>query len=158
MRALAGPAMLLVMVGGYLVHRYLSSDDAPSRSFTELEFAGADDDHTGSCYSLSTLLIANRPYSNATRNWTRLRDGKWTLMLEDVAQGYGGPVSVFQKFTFEKIGEQVRLVGMEATKGMKTGIEENIDALLEMPNARHSTPVDRCLAPGAAGYRFVPRR
>jgi hypothetical protein len=158
MRALAGPVMLLVMVGGYLVHRSLSAEEAPSRAFTELEFAGADDDHTGSCYSLSTVLIANRAYSTASRVWTRLRDGKWTLMLEDVAQGYGGPVRVFQKFTFEKNGEQVRLVDVEAAKGMKTGIRDNVDELLELPNARHSTPMDRCLAPGAAGYRFVPRR
>ena len=158
MRALAGPAMLLVMVGGFLVHRYLSKEEASPRDFTELEFAGADADHTGSCYSLSTVLIANRATNGAARTWTKPRDGAWTLMLDAVAQGYAGPVRIFQKFTFEKDGEQVRLVDVEAAKGMKTGIKENVDELLEMPNSLHSTPVDRCQSPGAAGYLFVPRR
>jgi hypothetical protein len=158
MRALAGPAMLLVMVGGFLIHRYLSKEEAPPREFTELEFAGADPERAGSCYSLSTVLIANRTTGGAARTWTKPRDGAWSLMLDAVTQGYGGPVRVFQKFTFEKAGGQVRLVDVEAAKGMKTGIKENVDELLEMPNALHSTPVDRCQSPGAAGYLFVPRR
>jgi hypothetical protein len=158
MRALAGPAMLLVMVGGFLIHRCVSKDEAPPREFTELELAGADTDHTGSCYSLSTVLIANRTTSGAARTWAKPRDGAWSLMLDAVTQGSGGPVRIFQKFTFEKSGEQVRLVDVEAATGMETGIKENVDELLEMPNALHSTPVDRCLRPGATGYQFVPRR
>jgi hypothetical protein len=104
------------------------------------------------------VLIANRMTGGTARTWTKPRDGAWSLMLDAVAQGNGGPVRIFQKFTFEKAGEQVQLVDVEAAEGMKTGIKENVDELLEMPNARHSTPVDRCLTPGAAGYQFVPRR
>jgi len=47
MRALAGPAMMLVIAGGYLVYHLSSKEDAPSRDFTELEFAGDDYKHTG---------------------------------------------------------------------------------------------------------------
>ena len=70
MRALAGPAMLLVMVGGFAIYRGMAKDDAPSRDFLELEFAGADAGHTGSCYSLSTVLIANGVFGGAARTWT----------------------------------------------------------------------------------------
>jgi hypothetical protein len=158
MRALAGPAMLLVMAGAFLVHRSLSKEDAPARDFLELELAAADADHTGTCYSLSTVLIANRALSSAVRTWTTPRDDAWTLVLDDVTQGFGGPARIFQKFTFEKHGEQVHLVSMEGSEGLTTALEDNIDALLEAPHERHSTPVDRCLKSTATGYRFVPRR
>jgi hypothetical protein len=35
MRALAGPAMLLVIVAGFMIHRGMSSHDAPARDFVE---------------------------------------------------------------------------------------------------------------------------
>jgi hypothetical protein len=151
MRALAGPAMLLVLVGGYLAVRHSTQDQGPSRNFTELEFAD-------SCYSLSTVLIANRFLSGASRTWTAPRDDAWTLKLDDIVQGNGGPVRMFQKFTFEKFGDQIRLVGMDASEGLETGLTHNLDALLELPNERYATPVDRCLQPGANGYHFVPKR
>jgi hypothetical protein len=156
MRALAGPAMLLVMVGGFVLHRALSEDVVPSRDFTELEFAGAD--HTGSCYSLSTVLIANRAPGDAARTWISPRDDEWTLTIEDVVQAYGGPARVFQRFTFERRGEHVHLVSVDASKDIPTGLARNIDALLEAPNMLNSTPVDRCQQPGATGYLFTPRR
>ena len=151
MRSLAGPAMLLVIVGGFLSIRYMTKDDEPPRKFTDLEFAD-------SCYSLSTVLVANRFFSGAARTWTSPRDDAWTLKLDDVVQGNGGPVRVFQEFTFEKYDDQVRLVAMDASKGQKIDITHNIDVLLEIPNERHSTPIDRCLQPGAKGYHFVPKR
>ena len=151
MRALAGPAMLLVVVGGFLAVRYTSKDEGPSRDFTELEFSD-------SCYSLSTVMIANRLFSSASRTWTTPRDDAWTLKLDDVIQGNGGPVRMYQTYTFEKYGTQVRLVAMEASKGLETDVSNNIDALLEAPNERHSTPVKRCQEPGSTGYHFVPRR
>jgi len=158
MRALAGPATLLVIVGGFAIFRMTSTEEAPSRDFTELEFAGADGDHTGSCYSLSTVLIANRAYNDASRTWTSPRDDAWTLMLDAVVQGNGGPVRWFRKFTFEKHAEQVRLVHVEASENFDTRLGHSIDELLEAPRARRSTPVDRCLQPGATGYLFAPRR
>ena len=158
MRALAGPAMLLVIVGGFAIFRMTSAEETPSREFTGLEFAGADEGHTGSCYSLSTVLIANRAYNDASRTWTKPRDDAWTLMLDAVVQGNGGPVRWFQKFTFEKHDDQVRLVRVEASEDLNTGLKHNTDELLEAPQTLRSTPVDRCLAPGATGYLFTPRR
>jgi len=151
MRALAGPAMLLVIVGGFLTVRFMSREEGPSRDFTELEFAD-------SCYSLSTVLISNRFLSGASRTWNAPRDDAWTLKLDDIVQGPGGPTRIYQKFTFEKDGAQVRLVSMEASEGLDTDLAHNLDTLLEVPNERHSTPVDRCQEPGATGYHFVPRR
>jgi hypothetical protein len=158
MRALAGPAMMLVVVGGFLANRYLSKEEAPSREFTELEFAGADDDQSGSCYSLGTVLVANRTGSSTARTWTKSDDGAWTLLLDDVAQGYAGPVRVYKKFIFSKFGERVRLVSVDGSKGMNMTVKYNVDDLLEMPNSLHSTPVDRCRKTGATGYRYTPRR
>jgi hypothetical protein len=158
MRALAGPAMLLVVVGGFLIHRSVSKEAAPSRDFVELEFAGTDAGHTGSCYSLSTVLIANGVFGGALRTWTRAGENAWTLGLETVSQAYNGPVHEFQNFTFEKVGKQVRLKAVEASQGRPTDVQKNVDMLLEAPNARHSTPVDRCLESGADGYRYQPRR
>jgi len=151
MRALAGPAMLLVIVGGFLAVRYTSRNDAPSQEFTEMEFAD-------SCYSLRTVLVTNRFLSGASRTWTAPRDDAWTLKLDDVVQGNGGPVRVFQKYTFEKYGDNVRLTAMEASEGLDTGIDHNVDELLEAPNARHSMPVERFQDPAATGYHFVRKR
>lgn len=158
MRALAGPAMLLVMVGGYLVYHLTSKEDAPPREFTELEFAGADADHTGSCYSLDTVLFAHRAHSKAVRTWTSPREDAWMLTLDDVLQGYAGPQSIFQKFTFEKHGNQVRLVTVEASEKISTDLATNIDDLVEGPGDFASTPVERCQQEGATGYKFRPPR
>ena len=158
MRALAGPAMLLVMAGTYLVYHLSSKEEAPSRDFTELEFAGADYQHTGSCYSLSTVLVTNRFFSRAARTWSSPREGAWTLALDSIVQGNGGPTQISQKFTFEKDGDQVRLASVEASEKLPTDLKTNVDALLESPRDMRSTPVDRCQKPGATGYLFVPRR
>jgi hypothetical protein len=143
--------MLLVIVGGFLAVRYTSREEGPSRGFTELEFAD-------SCYSLSTVLVANRFLSGASRTWTAPRRDAWTLKLDDIVSGPGGPVRMFQKFTFEKYGDQVRLVAVDASEGLDTALAHNVDQLLELPNERHSTPVERCQLPGATGYHFVPKR
>jgi hypothetical protein len=150
--------MLLVMVGGYLVYHLSSKEDAPSREFTELEFAGADPDHTGSCYSLDTVLFANRAANKAVRTWTSPREGTWTLSLDDVVQGYGGPQSIFQKLTFEKHGDQIHLVSVEASEKISTDLKSNIDELVDGPSDLRSTPIERCQKEGAKSYRFRPSR
>jgi hypothetical protein len=158
MRALAGPAMLLVVVGSFGLHRLLSKPEAPSRAFLELELAGGDDQHTGSCYSLSTVLIANAVFSGATREWQAAHENAWTLSLDEIHQDHRGPVHVFQKFTFEQHDDQVRLVAVKVSDGLPTELDANLDQLLEAPNERGSTPVERCQQPGASGYGFKPRR
>lgn len=158
MRALAGPAMLLVVVGGFAIYRGMAREDAPSRDFLELEFAGADAAQAGSCYSLSTVLIANGVFGGTVRTWKAAGDDAWTLGLETVGQSYNGPVHDFQNFSFEKSGDLVRLTSVEASAGRPTDVTKNVDLLLEAPNARHSTPVERCTVSGAAGYRYKPRQ
>jgi hypothetical protein len=150
--------MLLVIAGGFAIYRGMSKEDAPSRDFLELEFAGADAGQSGSCYSLGTVLIANGVFGGTTRTWKAAGDDTWTLGLETVSQSYNGPVHEFQNFTFGKSGKQVRLESVEASKGRPTEIGKNIDLLLEAPNARHSTPVERCLESGATGYAYKARK
>jgi hypothetical protein len=158
MRALAGPAMLLVMVGGFAIYRGMANEEVPARDFLELEFSGADAGQSGSCYSLSTVLIANGISGGVTRTWKTAGDDSWALSLESVTQSYNGPVHEFQNFTFEKSGKQVRLKSVEASEGRPTDTGKNIDLLLEAPNARHSTPVGRCAERGATGYHYEPRK
>jgi hypothetical protein len=165
MKSLAGPAMLLFVVGGFTIYKAMSKDDSPSRKFAELELAANDEDHTGTCYSLSTVLIANGVFGNAARTWSapdapdgKKNDRKWTLELENVVQGFNGPTREFQKFTFEQVGEQVRLVAVDASKGRSTELDWNIDQLIEAAHARQSTPVDRCLKDGGTGYRYPPKK
>ena len=93
---------------------------APSRDFLDLEFEGADFEQTG------ILLFARAPYSSriarppATRGPGRRRTtDRWTLLLDDVVQGNGGPVRVFQKFTFEKHESMVRLVTLETDERLR---------------------------------------
>ena len=158
MRAMAGPAMLLVMVGGFAIYKATSKESAPSRKFVELELASNDAYHTGTCYALSTVLVANGLFGNAARTWTApegARD-RWTIELENVVQGYSGPVREFQHFTFEKVGEQVRLVDVKASEGRRTELGWNIDELIAAAHARKSTPVDRCKEDGGSGYRYPP--
>jgi hypothetical protein len=154
MRALAGPAMLLVIVGGYGLHRAFTQPDTPPHDFLELEFAGADARRTGSCYSLSTVLVATTAFLDVQRTWKLNEDDTWTLTLENVQNGYNGPAHVFQSFTFEQREDRVHLAKVAATKGLNTDVDANIDALLEGPHDRGSTPVQRCMTADASGYRF----
>ena len=159
MKGIAGPVMMVVVLVGFFVHRALSDNDTPPRSFMELELTGDDDEHTGSCYALSTVLIANGWWSNSVpRHWESKRENVWTFVVEDVQPGPSGPTHIFQKFTFEKFGETARLVWVDASGGINTDIGKTIDGLLRDPNERHSTPVDRCRTPGAAGYHFERKR
>jgi hypothetical protein len=125
-----------------------------------LELAAEDDDHSGTCYSLSTVLMANGVFGGAVRTWTPdgKNEHKWTLTVEKVRQDSDGPAHEFQKFTFEKFGQQVRLVDVDASAGYPTEVEVNIDRLLQAPHARKSTPIDRCFEDGGTGYQFPPRK
>ena len=152
MRALAGPALLLVLVGGFGLYRFTAAPKSPPREFLELEFAGADD--TGSCYSLDTVIVANLIFSSAMKEWKADGEDTWILSLEDVQNGGNGPVHVFQRFTFRAEDELAHLVYVEASKGQDTDVVANIDSLLQAPNERRSTPTQRCSHDGAEGYHF----
>jgi hypothetical protein len=159
MRPYAGPAMALVIAVGFLINHLTSKEGAPPSEFTELEFAGADEGQTGSCYSLRTVLNTNRMFSGAVRTWASPREDAWTLALDNIVQGAGGPLQFSQKFAFEKHGEQVRLVSVEASEKLPTDPKVYIDAFLERPRTIPSTPIERCQKEGATGYLFVaPRR
>lgn len=158
MKPFAGPIMLLVLVGGVFLYRATSGEKAPSRDFTDAELAGPAPDNEGTCYSLSTVFIANGVFGNVPRTWTSPRKGAWSLTLEKVADGGGGPVREFQTWTFEQHGDQVRLVEADASQGYPTDLEENLTRLLEAPNARGSTPVDRCFKDGGSGYRYKKKK
>jgi hypothetical protein len=157
MRALAGPVMLLVVIGGFGLHRALSKPTSPPRDFLELELAGADDHRTGSCYSLSTVLVASTAFMDVTRTWESGSDDAWTLTLESLQNDGRGPVHIYRKYTFQQREKRVHLTHVDASEDLDTGIKGNIDQLLEGPHERKSTPVDRCAAPGATGYQFTPK-
>ena len=159
MKALAGPAMLLVLVGGFAVYRLGAKEDAPSREFTGLELAA--DEVGGTCYALDTVLVSNGAFGKAVRTWSAPdedNEDKWTLLVEGVIQGRNGPERLFQKFTFERADRQVKLVEVEASEGLPSGVIDNIDRLLEAPHAFKATPVDRCLAADATGYGYEPKK
>ena len=158
MKPYAGPLMLLVIVGGVLIYRATSADKSPPRDFTNAELAGPAPDNEGTCYSLSTVFIANNVFGGVPRTWTSPRKGAWTLTLETVGQGGGGPVREFQTWTFEQRGEQVRMVEADASDGYPKDIEESLNRLLQAPNARGSTPVDRCLKDGGTGYQYKKKQ
>ena len=159
MRALAGPAMLLVIVGGFALNRACSDPKSPPRSFLDAELAAPvnDDGHAGTCYSLSTVIIANTAYSTAAISWKRVDGDAWELSIEEVVQGSFGPQAISRRFTFEKRDDLVHLVRVAGSEGHDTDVTRNLDVLVRAPNGR-STPVDRCLQPGATGYLFRPRR
>ena len=155
MRALAGPAMLAVMVGGFFLTKQCSAEKTPPREFTALELAGVDG--SGSCYSLSTVLVAHLVTNKPTVTWESPREGAWKVNLQTVVQGYGGPEHLFRKLTFEQADDKVRLVSVDASKNQPDTIDANLDDLLDAPNALRSTPVDRCGKSGGTGYRYKPR-
>jgi len=94
----------------------------------------------------------------AARTWTSPREDAWTLALDNIVQGYGGPTQVSQKLTFEKHRDQVSLVSVEASEHLPTDLKINIDALLEKPAALRSVPIERCQKEGATGYLFAGSR
>lgn len=152
MRAIAGPAVALTIALGLLAYHALSPRDAPERAFTELELSLPG--REGSCFSLSTTLIANGIFGKTPRTWKQAGDDSWQLTVESLAQGYAGPVREFSSWTFEKHGKEVELVGVEASPGRPQTPEASLTDLLAAPNARRSTPVDRCREPGASGYLY----
>jgi hypothetical protein len=154
MRALAGPALLLVVVGSFGLYKVMAKPSAPPNDFLDLEFAGADSQRTGSCYSLSTVLVATTAFLDVQRTWKLNEDDTWTLTLESLQYGQNGPAHVFQSFTFERHDDRVHLKSVSATKGVNTDVEDNIDALLEGPHDRRSTPIARCQGADASGYQF----
>jgi len=152
MRSLAGPALLLTIVAGFLIHRTVSKDDGPSREFTDLELSLPGEQ--GSCFSLSTTLVANGLFGKTPRTWKNAGDDAWQLTVEGVVQGYNGPTREFSTWTFEKHGKAVELAKVEASPGRPQEPAASLDDLLDAPNSLHSTPVDRCREPGATGYHF----
>lgn len=159
MRALAGPAMLIVVVGGFALHRAFSEPEAPPRSFLDAELAAPqnEDGHEGTCYSLSTVIIASTMYRSWVISWKPAGKNAWELSLDDVENGSSGPQTIYQKYTFEERDDLIHLTGMTASEGYDTDLVRNIDELVKEANSR-STPVDRCREPGATGYKFKPRR
>jgi hypothetical protein len=157
MRALAGPAMLLVIVGGFGLHRMLAKPTSPPRDFLDQELVGADDAQTGSCYSLSTVLVASTAFTDVSSSWERADDETWTLTLESLRNNGGGPVHIYKKYRFQERDDRIHLTNVDASTGLSTALKANIDELLEGPHDRKSTPVDRCAAPGASGYQFKPK-
>jgi hypothetical protein len=153
MRALAGPAVALTMAVGFLAWRALATDEAPTRAFTDLELSLPGEE--GSCYALGTVLVANALFDNAPRTWQKAGDDAWRLTIERVIPGYGGPTREFSTRTFARHGKAVELTAVEASPDQPQEPADSIDQLLEAPNTRHSTPVERCLKPGASGYRFT---
>lgn len=158
MRALAGPACLLVIVGSVALYRSMQQPKSPPRDFLELEFAGADAGRTGSCYSLSTVLVAHTALQDFVLGWQPPDDGEdaWTLTIESLHQApNGGPLHSVRRYTFERVEQSVRLVAVAAPEGTPGDVNTHIDLLLDSPHERRSTPVDRCQVPGARGYRFA---
>jgi hypothetical protein len=152
MRAMAGPVMLLVVVLAFTGYRLMHKPDSPAREFTDLELSIPGQE--GSCYALSTVLVANGIFGNAPRTWKMADDDAWQLTVERVIQGYGGPTREFSTWTFEKHGKAVELTAVDASQGQPQDPAASIEQLLYAPNARQSTPVERCLEPGASGYLF----
>ena len=102
------------------------------------------------------MLIANGIFGNVAqpgsrRTRTTRTNGRcgWKTCARITTVRYE-----YQRFTFEKFGEQLRLVSVDASAGFPAEIGANIDRMLEALNARKSTPVDRCLKDGGTGYRF----
>jgi hypothetical protein len=152
MRPLAGPAVMLTMVVGFIAYRAVSKEDGPRPEFTGLELSLPGEE--GSCYSLSTTFIANGVFGKTPRTWKKVGDHGWQLRVERVIQGYNGPALEFTNWTFEKHGTGAELVRVEASKGLPQEPAASLADLLTAPNAMHSTPVDRCRQPGATGFLY----
>lgn len=153
MRAIAGPAMLLLIVLAFTAYRMMHKPDSPPREFTDLELSLPGED--GSCYSLSTVFIANGVFGKTPRTWKSTGDDAWQLTVERVVQNYNGPARDYSTWSFEKHGKAVELVKVDASAGNPQDPRASLDDLLSAPNALHSTPVERCQDAGATGYKFL---
>jgi hypothetical protein len=153
MRFVPGMVVGLVFALAFVLYRtFGDTEAAPPRDFLELELAAADDQHTGTCYSLSTVLIANTVgYSNATISWHRVDRDTWTRRNEELLQSYAGPTVQWQSFTFKRENEQIVPIAHDAAPDPVPPLDVAIDRLLEAPIARRSTRIDRCLK-GEVGY------
>jgi hypothetical protein len=130
------------------------TEDAPPREFTELELDAADAEATGTCYSLSTVLIANT-YSGPRPviTWTKVSDSVWKRRgegLNDANSGVQGAWWI--EHTFERRDDRVILTDYESSDAREYTAQQVIDALLEAPIERRSTKVDRCIN-GGTGYK-----
>jgi hypothetical protein len=152
MRPLAGPAAILVIVVGGVLFKYCAhSEPKPDREFMESEMTAADNDQTGTCYSVDVVLTANFALARgAVKSWTRLDENRWTYKAEDVQSGPAGPVHAFLAITLLRNGDRVQPVAYETSDKEAPSIEDGIKALLEAPDHFHSTKVDRCKQAGTS--------
>jgi len=144
MRPLAGPAMLLVMVGGFAIYKFMGKDPTPPRAFTELELASADTEHTGTCYALSTVLVANGVFGNAVRTWSapdEKNDDKWTLTVESVQQAQLGTQLPVLAASPEYL-HSVRALGIWSLPDKSTPFKQAIEDQLEATLAYYEKQVD----------------
>jgi hypothetical protein len=157
MRFVPGTVLASVIVLAFLAYRLFgATDTAPPRDFLELELLAADNEHTGTCYSLSTVLIANTiGYSNATVSWHRVVPDTWTRRSEEMVQSTRGPTHVWQSITFRRENERILPVAHDSAPDPGPTLVDAIDQLLHAPIERGSTRVQRCLAGGAS---YTPKR
>jgi hypothetical protein len=157
MRFIPGTVLAIVTALAFLAFRLFGSNETtPPRDLLELELTAADREHTGTCYSLSTVLIANTVgYSNATVSWHQVDSDTWTRRSEEMVQSTRGPTHIWQSITFQREQARIAPIAHDSAPEPVPPLGMAIDRLLQAPIERGSTRIQRCLD-GGTGYQ--PRR
>jgi hypothetical protein len=155
MKFLPGLVVALIIGFGIVWSRGCGqTEDSPSREFTDLELVAADHQSTGTCYSLSTVLIATSFWQQRpVITWTRVNDTTWKHRAEGFADPQsGGQGTWWIDYTFEQRDQSVVITDYASSDSREYTPTQVIDALLEAPIDMKSTKVDRCLN-GGSGYQ-----
>ena len=155
MRALAGPAMLAVIVGGFFITKQCSAEKIPPRDFTALEFTGVDES--------GTMLFAEYDPRRQSPH-ERIDEHVGIAARRNVAAeariggaGIWRPPAPVPHVDVRAVRRaRASRLGRRVEEPANT-IQSNIDDLLDAPTSLRSTPVDRCGKNGGAGYRYKPR-
>ena len=84
--------------------------------------------------------MTSHPHAGEARTWTSTRDDEWTLLLDDVVQGNGGPVRSFQKFNSKNAASWSISISVEASQDLDSDLERNIHELVSMPKGADPLP------------------
>lgn len=154
MKFVAGPAAIIVIVGGMAIYRWMQDDPPkPPPQFLDAELVATDEDETPTCFSLGVVLTANFALRHdLLPRWTAVSADKWRFQLDEIGGTGAEGAHAWFSYTFEKYGDQIFLDSVANSREDDPSVEAAMNELLRAPTEFKSTPVERC-AKGGTGYK-----
>ena len=145
MRFIAGSISALMVFSTLAYYKCSASSSKPPPEFLNAEMANADDEHTGSCFSVGVVITANYALRRAgVKTWQSLDNNRWRFQMENMESGPGGPQHAFESITFELHGDRAWPIAYANSQSNDAPLASGVIQLLEAPKQYRSVKVARC--------------